>query len=108
MPSDNKLFSYKKPTSDRFFVVLKRCSTLFTLTCFTWVSIVSHAESTTSELLSFSTAIQRSTNHHPELRAYTYRMKSQQGYLTQAGVASVPEVGLTIEDALGSGEFNGI
>ena len=108
MPSDNKFFTHKIPIGNRFFVALKYYSTLFALTCFAWISTVSHAQSTAGELLSFSTAIQRSTNHHPELRAYAHRMNSQQGYITQAGVGSAPEIGLTVEDALGSGEFNGV
>tara|TARA_R110002074_G_scaffold402059_1_gene603038 strand:- start:4775 stop:6106 length:1332 start_codon:yes stop_codon:yes gene_type:complete len=108
MLSEDKIFTSKKPIASRYFVVLKHYSKLFTLTCFAWISTISSADNTTIESLSFRAAIQRSTNHHPELRAYADRMNSQQGYLTQAGVASPPEIDLTVEDALGSGEFNGM
>lgn len=107
MFSNKALFTHKKPTVDRFFVLVKHYSKLFTLLCIAWLSAASYAERKLMEPLSFLTAIQLSTNQHPELRAYAYRMNAQQGFLTQAGVASAPEIGLTVEDALGSGDFSG-
>jgi len=64
------------------------------------------AEDTTS--LTLSEAIRRTLDSHPELRAFHYKIKAQQGRVIQSDLSLKPEVELRIEDALGSGDFSGI
>jgi len=53
-------------------------------------------------------AIARTFEHNPALRAFSYALKAQSGRQLQAGLAASPEISLDIEDALGSGPFDGI
>jgi len=53
-------------------------------------------------------AISLTFEHNPALRAFSYALKAQSGRQLQANLAASPEISLSIEDALGSGPFDGI
>jgi len=53
-------------------------------------------------------AIQRTFDQHPDLQSFQHRIKAQQGRVIQANLSPKPEVELTLEDALGSGNFGGL
>tara|TARA_R110002110_G_scaffold12718_3_gene60901 strand:- start:67993 stop:69273 length:1281 start_codon:yes stop_codon:yes gene_type:complete len=52
-------------------------------------------------------AIERTLASNPELVAFGYQIAAQQGRLTQAQVRPSPELGLVVENALGSGDYEG-
>lgn len=56
--------------------------------------------------ISLHSAIYKTFEHNPELRSFNFALKAQSGRQFQAGLAASPELSFTIEDALGSGEFN--
>jgi len=93
----------KKPICNRFFV--KFCSSAAAL----FVSLFFSVSGFTADAsLSLRDAINRSMERHPELKAFVYQTQAQQGQATQAGLSAKPEVQLTIEDALGSGEYSSL
>lgn len=52
-------------------------------------------------------AITRTFEHNPELNAFSYALKAQAGRQLQASMAASPEINVDIEDALGTGPFEG-
>lgn len=50
-------------------------------------------------------AIDRTLASNPELVAFGYQIEAQQGRLSQAQVTPSPELGLMVENALGSGDY---
>jgi len=90
-----------------------------TLIICAWILLYSsasvHAESNNQNIthdsrtqsMSLHDAINKTFEYNPSLRAFSYALKAQAGQELQAGFAASPEVNLTIEDALGTGPFNG-
>lgn len=67
------------------------------------------AEQTKSgRTLSLQRAITQTLEHNPTLIAYGHQFEAQTGRLLQAGLKPNPELTLTVEDALGSGELKGM
>lgn len=60
-----------------------------------------------SKSLTLQEAIQRTFDHNPELQTFQYQLAAQQGRMIQADLSPKPEVSLTVEDALGSGDLSG-
>ena len=58
--------------------------------------------------ISLREAITRTIEHNPDLRAFDYQRKAQQGRVLQAGRAPSPELNLALEDALGTGAHKGM
>lgn len=54
--------------------------------------------------LALQAAVSRSLQSSPELAVQDFALRVQDGALTQAGLSPNPELGLDVEDALGSGE----
>lgn len=54
--------------------------------------------------LDLQTAIVRSLEQNPDLKAFAYELEAQQGRVRQAGARPSPEVSLLVENALGSGQ----
>lgn len=52
-------------------------------------------------------AISKTFEHNPALRSFSYALKAQQGRQLQAGLAASPELSFMVEDALGTGVFEG-
>lgn len=61
-----------------------------------------------SPSINLQDAITRTFEHNPALHAFSYKLKAQSGRQLQASLAASPEISLDIEDALGSGPFDGI
>ena len=71
---------------------------------------LAHSTSTLlSELngLTLDDAIAKSLSSHPALVASGFELKAARGNVEQAGLAPNPELTIALEDALGSGAFNG-
>lgn len=83
-----------------------------TLLCLLVVcSTVSFAQSTSANdqaVLELNAAITRTLESNPRLIAYGYQLRAQQGRLQQAELKLNPELGLLVENAAGSGDFQGI
>lgn len=52
-------------------------------------------------------AVARTLARNPELVAFGYQLQAQDGRVLQAGLAPNPELILTVENVLGTGEFSG-
>jgi cobalt-zinc-cadmium efflux system outer membrane protein len=52
-------------------------------------------------------ALERALGHNKDLAAFEYRIAEQQGRLEQAGLRPNPQLDLTVEDAAGSGIYEG-
>lgn len=52
-------------------------------------------------------AVTQALAHNPDLKAFGYQLEIDRGYSEQAGLAPNPELVLTLEDALGSGDYQG-
>ena len=57
--------------------------------------------------LGLAEALERAFGHNKDLAAFAYRTAEQQGRLEQAGLLPNPRVELTVEDAAGSGIYEG-
>ncbi len=53
-------------------------------------------------------AVSKTVEFNPELRAFNYQLKAQDGRVLQAGLAPSPELSFLLEDALGSGDYRGL
>ncbi len=58
--------------------------------------------------ISLHQAVTKTIEHNPDLRAFYYRLKAQQGQVLQAGLAPSPELSLQLEDVLGTGNNKGV
>lgn len=58
--------------------------------------------------LDLDTAIMRTLERNPGLVAFGHQIRAQQGRLQQSQLKPNPELGLLVENALGSGDFQGI
>ncbi len=58
--------------------------------------------------ISLREAVTRTIQHNPDLRAFDYQLKAQEGRVMQAGRAPSPELNLELEDVLGTGAHRGI
>jgi cobalt-zinc-cadmium efflux system outer membrane protein len=58
--------------------------------------------------LSLAGALERSAQNHPELGALAFEVDAQAGRVRQAGARPKPEVGLLVENVLGTGSRSGI
>jgi len=73
-------------------------------------SAISFAESglvTDGQMLSLNEAVVKTMVRNPGLLAFGQQLQAQDGRVLQAGLAPNPELSLTVENALGTGEFNG-
>ncbi|MCF6336459.1 MAG: TolC family protein [Gammaproteobacteria bacterium] len=58
--------------------------------------------------ISLHEAVIKTIEHNPELRAFNYQLKAQQGRIQQAGLAPSPELGFQLEDVFGAGNNRGM
>jgi cobalt-zinc-cadmium efflux system outer membrane protein len=58
--------------------------------------------------LNLNAAVAKTLESNPRLIAYGYQLRAQQGRLQQAELKPNPELGLSVENAAGSGNFQGI
>ena len=89
----------KKPIAGRFFVGLVAC--LLSLSVF--------AEKTPAPItLSMSDVVSLTLNNHPALQVFVEQKAVLEGRLKQAATAQRPQIGLTVEDALGTGNYSAL
>tara|TARA_R110000772_G_C13297860_1_gene438617 strand:+ start:1781 stop:3055 length:1275 start_codon:yes stop_codon:yes gene_type:complete len=65
------------------------------------------AQDATLSAVDLRKAITQTLNLHPELKSFAIQTQMYSGYAQQAGIKSRPQVGFSIEDALGTGEHSG-
>ncbi len=95
---------YKKPTDGRFFIRIRQSILLVLISL---ISTMTLAQNGTLSAVDLRTAITQTINMHPELRTFAIQTKMYSGYAQQAGVKSRPQIGFTIEDALGTDDHSG-
>lgn len=71
-------------------------------------SLSQTGSSNDSIALDLNTAVARTLEKNPALVAFGYQVRARQGQLQQAGLRPNPELGLLVENALGSGDLQGI
>lgn len=96
LPSQHTI---KKPIGYRF------CSLLLGLSVSLSVSAIS---SETAPVISLSDAVSLTLQQHPDLQALISQQAVWQGRIQQAGIAERPQIGLTLEDAMGAGQHSGV
>ena len=60
-----------------------------------------------SAILDLDTAVERTLERNPELVAMGYSLEAQEGVILQSGQKPSVQVGLMVENVLGSGDFSG-
>jgi cobalt-zinc-cadmium efflux system outer membrane protein len=60
------------------------------------------------QMIGLNEAVARTLARNPELVAFGHQFQVQDGRVLQAGLAPNPELSLTVENVLGTGEFTGI
>ena len=100
-------FTNKKPTVNRFLLrrYLKFSSALLVVT--STISGYAYSEVSTLKFVDLSMAISQTISLHPELKVFANQAERYKGYAQQASIQSRPEIGLTLEDALGTGDHSG-
>lgn len=68
--------------------------------CLLWIALPVRAQ---AEPLTFREAIQRTLKQHPDLAAFAYELGAQEGRVQSAGARMPVEIGVLVENALGSG-----
>jgi len=58
--------------------------------------------------ISLYEAVSKTIEHNPDLRAFDYQLKAQQGRAQQSGLAPSPELNFELEDVLGTGNNKGV
>lgn len=86
--------------------MFNRISRLMAWSCCLLASLPAFAQQANS--LTLQAAIERSLANNPELKVSGYELTMQQGRVEQASARPALEVGLTVEDVLGSGAYRGV
>lgn len=101
----NLFSAIKKPIVFRYFNSGK------TLLCIS-ISLLllnsTHLAAVESANLSWQEAARLTLEKNPSLMAFGYQLDAQRGRITQAGLKPNPELSLSIEDALGTGDFQSL
>ncbi len=95
----------------RSFFIPRQISKPSALFCLLLLSSAVGAASgvdTGKRTISLHEAVVRTIEQNPDLRAFDYQLKAQQGRVLQAGLAPSPELSFELEDALGTGDNKGM
>ena len=98
----------KKPTIDRFFGCLLKLASFSGTAIYFALSAPLMAAETPLDKLTLRQTVELSLQSHPTLASYQYRVKSANAQAQQAAIGEKPEINLTLEDALGTGERSGL
>ncbi|MCF6325466.1 MAG: TolC family protein [Gammaproteobacteria bacterium] len=71
-------------------------------------SAVASDLATGKHTISLHQAVINTIEHNPNLRAFDYQLRAQQGRVEQAGLAPSPELNFELEDVLGTGNNRGL
>ena len=69
---------------------------------------VAQSPSTAEEVIDFDKAIAKTLESNPALLAFGYQIEAQQGRLMQSGIRPGVELGVMLENAVGTGGFSGV
>lgn len=94
------LLRQKKP-------IVGRCLAALALLCLLVSGTAVHAGEETAPALTLSDAVERSLAKHPSLLAQAYRYQAAGEQVNQARIRTGREIQLEVEDALGSGLYEG-
>lgn len=83
----------------------RRRVVLFVAGCLLCIPAQAQNQADMTAPLTWDRAIQRTLSENPELKTYGYHHAVQAGRVQQAGASTRPELSLTVEDALGSGDY---
>lgn len=95
MPRKN---TKKKPIANRFFVVFLLFNSV----------LPAFAEETQVSLVTMENAVSMTLENHPELKALLAKEGIWQGNIAQAAIGKRPQIGLMIEDAMGTGDHSAL
>ena len=101
----------KKPTGNRFLAVglfLTTGAGLVTSTPFLANAQIQQQLQSSHQVINLSKAVTMTLQSHPELKALIAQEAVWQGNIEQAGIGERPQIGLMIEDALGTGEHSAL
>lgn len=69
---------------------------------------VAQSQSTAEVAIDFDKAIAKTLESNPALLAFGYQIEAQQGRLMQSGIRPGVELGVVLENAVGTGDFSGV
>ena len=101
----------KKPIGNRFLTVGLVLTTgvgLVTSTPFLANAQIQQQLQSSHQVINLSKAVTMTLQSHPELKALIAQEAVWQGNIEQAGIGERPQIGLMIEDALGTGEHSAL
>ena len=101
----------KKPIGNRFLavgLVLTTGAGLVTSTPFLANAQSQQQLQSSHQVINLSKAVTMTLQSHPELKALIAQEAVWQGNIEQAGIGERPQIGLMIEDALGTGEHSAL
>ncbi|MDN5369247.1 MAG: outer membrane protein heavy metal efflux system [Shewanella sp.] len=87
----------KKPIGYRFYMLFLSAGITFS----------AMATESQVEVITLPDAVALTLTHHPDLKSMVLQERVMQGRIQQAGVGERPQIGLMIEDAMGTGEHSG-
>ena len=100
-------FTNKKPTTNRFlsrrYLKFSAAALMITST----LSGYAYSKESPLKLVDLSSTISQTMNMHPEVKVFANQADIYKGSAQQAGIQVRPEIGLTIEDAMGTGDHTG-
>ena len=97
--------AHQIPITGRFFALALQClRSAVVISC--WLVAISAPVVAAPVPLTLSDAIRFTLEEHPELRAFSHRQAAFDAEVQQAGVAQRARVGLLVEDAVGTGEYD--
>jgi len=83
------------------------CLVLLSATVATGLAVASDVTAN-ERTINLREAISKTIEYNPDLRAFDYQLKAQQGRVQQAGLAPPPELKFELEDVLGTGNNKGV
>ncbi|MEW4982038.1 MAG: TolC family protein [Cycloclasticus sp.] len=97
------------------FLMSKQIAVQFVLLCLAFLSVIAFTGtavaselSANKQTISLHEAVIKTIEHNPNLQAFDYQLKAQQGRVQQAGLAPSPRLSFQLEDVLGSGNSKGL
>lgn len=100
------ILTAEKPIHSRFFLAQRGWVTVYILVNLLSLNSPASATGNAIHSLSLQEAVALSLGSNPDLAGYDYRLQGADGYALQAATPTPPEIGLEIEDALGTGEYS--
>ena len=90
------------------YVITRRANAPYWLTAFSLFFVAQWSAAASNGDLGLEEAISRTLAHNPELVAFGYQVQAQEGRVTQSQIKPGLELGLEVENVLGTGRYSGI